>query len=196
MTCRIILASKSPARLRLLQDAGIFPEVIVSGADETIDPLIDPDFATVELARRKASAVAGDISGPLVLGCDSMLYFGGRTHGKPGTASAARAAWLSRRGKSGVLWTGHVLIDSATGREVVEAVPTTVHFAAVSEAEINAYVSSGEPLWVAGAFTLDGRGAPFVERIEGDHSNVVGLSLPALRRMLHTFGFSITEFWQ
>ncbi len=196
MTRPIILASKSPARLRLLQDAGIFPEVIVSGADETIDPLIEPDLATVDLARRKASSVAGNVSGPLVLGCDSMLYFEGRTHGKPGTKSAARDAWMSRRGKSGVLWTGHVLIDSATGREVVEAVPTTVHFADVSDDEIDAYVASGEPLWVAGAFTLDGRGAPFVERIEGDHANVVGLSLPALRRMLHTLGLSITEFWQ
>lgn len=215
MTRRLVLASGSPARLRLLRDAGIEPEVIVSGADETVDA-DDPATATVELARRKATAVAarwtaaraaddppagdsttgtGVPAPPLVLGCDSMLFFDGRCHGKPGTPTAARAAWHARRGRSGVLWTGHVLIDTADGRSTDAACATTVHFAPVSDAEVDAYVATGEPLAVAGAFTLDGRGAAFVDRIEGDHSNVVGLSLPTLRTLLGQLGHSIMDLW-
>jgi septum formation protein len=200
VTRHLVLASGSPARARLLRDAGIETEVIVSGADETIDSGLDPAVATVDLARRKADAVAVGLAGsdpaPLVLGCDSMLFFAGTTHGKPLTADAATAAWQARRGCSGVLWTGHVLVDLADGRHVDAACATTVHFAEVTDAEIAAYVATGEPLEVAGAFTLDGRGAAFIERIEGDHSNVVGLSLPTLRVLLGELDLTIMDLWR
>lgn len=172
----------------------------MSGADETIDDDLDPDVATVELAARKAAAVAATLDRPgdppLVLGCDSMLFFDGTTHGKPGTPEAARDAWHSRRGHEAVLWTGHVLIDTATDRRARRACPTTVRFAEVTDAEIDAYVETGEPLDVAGAFTLDGRGAAFVDGIEGDHSNVVGLSLPTLRGLLAELDLTIMDLWR
>ncbi|HET8930700.1 MAG TPA: Maf family protein, partial [Acidimicrobiales bacterium] len=146
MTRPLVLASGSPARLRLLLDAGIEPEVVVSGADETIDAGLDPAVSTVELARRKANAVAQRLTehnpAPLVLGCDSMLFFDGATHGKPLTADVATAAWQARRGRSGVLWTGHVLVDLSDGRHVDAACATTVHFAKVTDAEVTAYVAT------------------------------------------------------
>lgn len=199
MKRHLILASGSPARLRLLRDAGIQPEVVVSDADETIDPDLEPAAATVTLAARKATAVAAGVTSgdrpPLVLGCDSMLFFDGASHGKPGTRAAATAAWRARRGHAGVLWTGHVLIDTASGRSARRACATTVQFAEVTDAEIAAYVATGEPLAVAGAFTLDGRGAAFIDHIEGDHSNVVGLSLPTLRLLLGELGLTIMDLW-
>lgn len=199
MTRPLVLASGSPARLRLLRDAGIDPEVIVSGADETIDTGLDPALATVELARRKADAVAAEMTdrdpAPLVLGCDSMLFFDGAGHGKPLTAPVATAAWQSRRGRSGVLWTGHVLVDLTDRRHVDAACATTVNFAKITDAEIAAYVATGEPLEVAGAFTLDGRGAVFINGIQGDHSNVVGLSLPTLRVLLGELDLTIMDLW-
>lgn len=199
MSRHLILASGSPARLRLLHDAGIEPEVIVSGADETIEASTDPDAATIELARRKATAVARQLDRPddppLVLGCDSMLHFNGANHGKPGTPDTARAAWRARRGRSGVLHTGHVLIDLADGRTTGRGCATTVHFAPITDDEIDAYVATGEPLAVAGAFTLDGRGAAFINGIEGDHSNVVGLSLPTLRLLLGDLDLTIMDLW-
>lgn len=198
MTQRFVLASASPARRRLLVDAGFAPEIVVSGADETIEATAEPREAVAELARRKATAVAADITEPgvLVLGCDSMLEFDGRLHGKPGTADAARAAWRARRGRSAVLHTGHALWESGTGRMLVDTASTVVWFAEATDDEIDAYVASGEPLSVAGAFTLDGRGAVFIDRIEGDPSNVIGLSLPLFRRLLAAFDVPVTGLWR
>jgi septum formation protein len=182
----------------LLRDAGLDPRVVVSGFDESTIVNADPHALVKTLAIAKARAVADDVHDAegLVLGCDSMLVFDGETMGKPGTPQAATERWQRMRGKTGVLLTGHAVIDLATGREAVDVGETTVHFGEPTDAEIAAYVASGEPLNVAGAFTLDGRAAPFIDGIEGDASNVIGLSLPLLRRLLATLGVGITELWQ
>lgn len=191
----LVLASQSPSRLRLLRDAGIEPEVEVSGVPEDdIDPARPRDLVAT-LARRKATAVAGHRSVGLVLGCDSALELDGIGHGKPaGTAEAAQR-WRRMSGSEGVLHTGHCLIDAATGRMVEGVASTVVHFARVDEDDIDAYVRSGEPLTVAGAFTLDGLSAPFIDRVDGDPSNVIGLSLPLLRILLGDLGVAITSLW-
>jgi nucleoside triphosphate pyrophosphatase len=208
---RLILASQSPARLQILRAAGIVAEVVVSGVDESTVQADRPDTLSGTLARLKAEAVAARLrqqashtppvvrppSGrALVLGCDSVLAFDGQVLGKPGSAREAVERWEAMRGGSGVLYTGHCLIDAGTGKTVDEVAATTVHFADVSDDEISAYVSTGEPLRVAGAFTIDGLGGPFVERIDGDPGTVVGLSLPLLRRLLRDLGVPITHLWQ
>jgi septum formation protein len=134
--------------------------------------------------------------GALVLGADSTLVFDGEALGKPGTAEAATARWMQMRGRSGTLLTGHCVIDRDTGRSAQGVGSTTVDFGSPSDSQIAAYVASGEPLQVAGAFTLDGRAMPFIERIEGDPSNVIGLSLPVLRRLLEELGVDIVELWR
>ncbi|WP_323446387.1 Maf family protein [Streptomyces yaizuensis] len=196
-TPRLVLASASPARLGLLRHAGFAPEVIVSGVDEDALTAPTPAELALVLAEAKAAVVAAlpEVSGALVIGCDSVLELDGEALGKPRDAEEATARWKSMRGRSGVLQTGHCVIDTGTGRIASATASTTVRFGEPSDAEIAAYVASGEPLHVAGAFTLDGRSGPFIEGIEGDHGNVIGLSLPLLRRLLGEHGRSVADFW-
>ncbi|MEV6925947.1 Maf family protein [Dactylosporangium sp. NPDC051485] len=192
-----ILASASPARRSLLTHAGIEPQVVVSGVDESAVEAGDAATLAGTLAGLKARAVLASVSATdaLVLGCDSVLAFDGEILGKPGGATEATARWKAMRGRSGVLHTGHCLIDAATGEAAEAVVATTVHFAEPDDDEIAAYVASGEPLEVAGAFTIDGLGGAFVAGIEGDHTNVVGLSVPTLRLLLARLGVPITSLW-
>ena len=195
----LVLASASPARLATLRSAGVDPEVIVSGVDESQVGGVPPAELALQLAELKAAAVAdrlrADGDQRLVLGCDSVLELDGEALGKPDDASDAIARWQAMRGRSGVLHTGHALHDLATGRVAAATASTTVHFAEVTDAEIAAYVATGEPLYVAGAFTVDGRGGAFVRGIEGDHHNVVGISLPLLRELLAELDHSWVDFW-
>ncbi len=199
MRRRLVLGSQSPARLATLRNAGLDPEVIVSGVDESTVGTPDPADLAVRLAVLKARAVADRLpdgpGGPLVIGCDSVLEFDGAVHGKPHTAAEATRRWRHMRGGTGVLHTGHCVIDTADGREVARQAATTVHFADLSDAEIDAYVATGEPLHVAGAFTLDGLGGAFVTGIEGDPHSVVGISLPLLRTMVAELGVVWTDLW-
>lgn len=192
----LVLASASPARLGLLKQAGLDPRVVVSGVDEDAISADTPAELARVLAEAKASVVAAQLAdGEVVVGCDSVLDLDGQALGKPADAEDATARWKSMRGRSGVLRTGHCVIDLATGRRVSATASTTVRFGTPDDDEIAAYVASGEPLYVAGAFTLDGRSAPFVEGIEGDHGNVIGISLPLLRRLLAELDLRITDFW-
>ena len=201
----LVLASASPARLALLQAAGFAPRVVVSGvAEDGVDGL-DARRAACTLAERKATAVAAaltaaDAAGTgdaaaLVVGCDSLLAFDGEVRGKPGSAGTAREWWYGYRGRTGTLVSGHAVVDLATGRRAARTAETVVRFGRPSDAEIDAYVATGEPLAVAGGFTLDGYCAPFVDGIDGDHGTVLGLSLPLLRTLLAELGTDITRLW-
>jgi septum formation protein len=194
----LVLASQSPARLATLRAAGVEPVVIVSGVDEDQLGPLPPAELALQLAELKCAAVAAreDLpSAALVLGCDSVLELDGEALGKPLSADEATLRWRSMRGRSGVLLTGHSLRDTATGHVASATAATTVRFAEVSDEEIAAYVASGEPLHVAGAFTIDGLGGAFVTGIEGDHHNVVGVSLPLVRELLAELGHSWTDLW-
>ena len=191
----LVLASGSPARLALLRTAGFAPEVVVSGVPEDdVDPS-DTAGSVGRLAAAKAAAVARSGGDALVVGCDSMLEFEGRPHGKPASVAEARSWLVAMRGRSGTLWTGHCVIDEATGERAEEVVGTTVRFGVTTDAELDAYLTTPDVLAVAGAFTLDGRSAPFVDGIDGDHGTVIGLSLPAFRRLLDRLGVAVTDLW-
>jgi septum formation protein len=194
---RFVLASQSPARLKTLRNAGVEPEVIVSGVDEDNVTAENPGELARLLACLKARAVVATLDDhATVLGCDSVLEIDGVAYGKPGTPEIARERLRMMRGRSGVLHTGHCLFDTNSKQELRELASTTVFFADLTDAEIDAYVATGEPLAVAGSFTVDGIGGPFVTGIEGDYHNVVGLSLPLLRRMLADVGIPWTSLWQ
>jgi septum formation protein len=207
VTVSLVLASASPARKKLLHAAGIDPSVVVSAVDEPAVTAaaqerygdLAPEDVALVLARAKAEDVASQIDGAVVVGCDSVLELDGEVHGKPADAAEAVARWQRMRGSSGVLHTGHWLVDTreeedgGTGATLGATASTTVHFARLTDDEVTAYVASGEPLRVAGAFTIDGLGGPYVSGIEGDPSNVVGLSLPLLRELLGEVGLAWHE---
>lgn len=205
---RLVLASASPARLSVLRAAGVEPLVLVSGVDEdaivaSLGPDTAPEVVVTELARAKAADVVPRLSGDgvddaVVVGCDSMLHIDGRLQGKPGTAEVARDRWRSMAGRSADLLTGHSLLRVRDGEVVAEASAhsgTTVYFGTPTDDELEAYLASGEPLQVAGAFTLDSLGGWFIERLEGDPSSVIGIGLPLVRRLLGEVGVSVADLW-
>lgn len=208
----LILASASPARTKLLSDAGIVHTVLVSDVDEDAVTarygVTDPHDTALLLARAKAEAVAAlpEAEGALVLGCDSVFEFDGEAYGKPLTADVARERLLRMRGNAGVLHTGHWLVDCrdtdgddpevrGTGATVGAVANAAVHFAAMSDQEVEAYVASGEPLHVAGSFTIDSLGGAFITRVDGDPHTVVGLSVSTLRELLAHANVSVTDLW-
>ncbi len=203
---RLVLASQSPARLATLRSAGLDPEVVVSGVDESVlDHVTDPAELSLGLARLKAEVVVDRLDGAgegwtgtvLVVGCDSVLELDGEIHGKPATAEEALARWRRMRGRSGTLHTGHCLVEVREGvrREAARSARTVVRFADVSDEEVAAYVATGEPLRVAGAFTLDGLGGAFVSGVDGDPHTVVGIGLPLLRELCLELGHVWTDLW-
>jgi septum formation protein len=194
-----VLASASPARLRTLRAAGIEPEVRVSALDEDAVTAPDPATLVLALARAKAARVVRPGDDALVLGCDSLLDLEGRPYGKPTSGPEVLARWERMAGRTGVLRTGHALLDvrgSAVAGEAAGVASTTVRFGSPTAAELAAYVASGEPLRVAGAFTVDGLGGWFVDGVDGDPGTVIGLSLPLLRTLLGRLGSGVTDLWE
>ncbi|WP_278315415.1 Maf family protein [Lolliginicoccus levis] len=219
MTTRLVLASASPARLAVLRAAGVEPLVQVSGVDEeaiieSLGPGAGPEETVIRLAQAKAHSVANDIVPDLdgvcwagaedvldcvVIGCDSMLRIGGELQGKPLSRDVARDRWKTMMGSTGDLLTGHCVVRVRDGAIVDEATgcsTTRVHFGAPSEPDLEAYLATGEPLEVAGAFTLDGLGGWFIDRIEGDPSSVIGIGLPLVRELLGKVGVTVSTLWR
>lgn len=205
---RFVLASASAGRRKVLRQAGIDPLVIVSDVDEdaliaSLDPDLPPEAVVAKLANAKALSVAAQLPEDLlddclVLGCDSMLYLAGELRGKPGSAEVALRQWVSMTGSTGHLLTGHALLRLTAGvitHTEGDTGSTTVHFGRPSQEDLARYIESGEPINVAGAFTLDGFGGWFIDRIEGDPSNVIGVSLPLVYRLVRDAGLKITDLW-
>lgn len=194
---QLVLASQSPSRLAILRSAGVEPVVRPARVDEEALLAELPDAPPTErvaaLATAKAAAVAAEFPADVVIGCDSMLLLDGILQGKPHTVAATAERWRRQAGKTAELLTGHCIIRG--GRQVVETTTTRVFFAEASDRDIEAYARSGEPLECAGAFTLEALGGWFIDRIEGDPSSVIGLSLPLLRRALYSFGLDVSDFW-
>ena len=193
---KIVLASQSTSRRRLLEGAGINPTIIVSNVDEETDffNAMSPADMVIALAVTKAHTVREQIDYPaLIIGCDSTFDVDGVSFGKPGNPDIARERAKKISGRSGLLHTGHCIIDTAQGREIADRVTTKVTFSELTDQEIEDYIASGEPLQVAGGFTLDGFGSPFIPVIEGDYTNVVGLSMPFLRSAMSQLGYSWPE---
>lgn len=193
---RLVLASGSPARLRLLRAAGLDPAVVPSGVDESLPEATPTADAVALLAERKARAVAEGEADALVLGCDSLFSFGELAMGKPSTAREAIDRWHSMRGSTGTLLTGHCLVDTRTGAMAADVAATLVRFGRPTDQEIERYVATGEPLEVAGGCTLDGLSAPFIDGVDGDPGNVIGVSLPLVRSLLACLDVEITSLWQ
>jgi septum formation protein len=190
---KIVLASQSTSRRRLLEGAGITPTVMVSHVDEETEffNAMKPSDMVIALAVTKAHTVLEQVDFPaIIIGCDSTFDVDGISFGKPGTPEIAKERALAISGRSGLLHTGHCIIDTAQGREIADRVTTKVTFSQMSESEIDDYIASGEPLHVAGGFTLDGFGSPFIPVIEGDYTNVVGISMPFLRSAMLQLGYS------
>jgi len=192
----VVLASQSASRRRLLESAGITPKIIVSNVDEETDFFnsMKPEDMVIALAITKAHTVREQVDFPaIIIGCDSTFEFEGQSLGKPGVAHVAKERAQRVRGKSGYLHTGHCVIDTEQGREISDRVTTKVTFAEMSDLEIDDYIESGEPLHVAGGFTLDGFSSPFIPSIEGDYTNVVGISMPFLRSAMNQLGYNWPE---
>jgi septum formation protein len=192
---RVVLASASPARLAVLRAAGLNPVVIVSGVDEDAFSAPDTGSLTGVLATAKATAVAATLDSGLVIGCDSMLDLDGVALGKPASAPEAARRWRDMRGRAGTLHTGHCVIDAGSGQRASAVAATTVRFGTPTDEEVDAYVATGEPMGMAGAFTIEGLGGWFVDSVDGDHNNVIGISLPLLRRLFLEFGLTIPALW-
>jgi septum formation protein len=193
---KIVLASQSTSRRRLLEGAGIEPTVMVSHVDEETEffNAMAPADMVIALAVTKAHTVREQVDFPaIIIGCDSTFDVDGISFGKPGTPEIAKERAQSISGRSGLLHTGHCIIDTVQGREIADRVTTKVTFSKMSESEIDDYIASGEPLHVAGGFTLDGFGSPFIPVIEGDYTNVVGISMPFLRSAMAQLGYSWPE---
>lgn len=193
----IVLASQSPSRRMILNQAGVEP--IIKPADVDEDAIIarlqgaEPDEIVIQLALAKAQAIAPDHPEDVVIGGDSMLLLDGELQGKPHTAEATIQRWMQQRGKTAHLITGHAILLGE--KHILEATRTAIHFADATDADIQAYAHSGEPLQCAGAFTLEALGGWFIDSIEGDPSSVIGLSLPTVRRALYSFGLNASDFW-
>jgi septum formation protein len=195
MLIPFVLASASPARQKLLQRVGIEPIVRVSHFDESTIQAEDTLHLVQTLAQCKAQTIAPQFEEALILGCDSVLDLGGEVYGKPASKEEAIDRWQKMRGRVGILYTGHAIIDRRQNLTLTLCGITKVHFADIDDQEIIAYVNTGEPLQCAGCFALEGKGGVFVEKLEGCHSNVIGLSLPLLRRMLGDLGYQVSDFW-
>lgn len=200
-TPTLVLASASPARHRLLESIGIHPMVQPSNFDESQVQSTDVTELVNTLAWGKAETIAQQLkqtishTPQIVLGCDSVLAVNGEIHGKPAHAQEAMERWQQMRGQVGELYTGHALIDLTQEKQLIRCRVTRVHFATITDAEIAAYIATGEPLNCAGCFAIEAKGGLFIEKLEGCHTNVIGLSLPLLRVMFNELGYSVTDFW-